>query len=363
MTAEVPSTHVFYTKDVPANRPNRNGYAKKIALIGAFDTTETEPQLFTTITQAQDSFGTDTANYDGCKVIAQLFKGAESILAVNITTEDTSGQTPVREKEITTTKLTNALSKIKGEDWDILFVAGVLTSDFLPIITVYMDELSEMKLPAGYMGAINGANTTANIGLAGLAGEHCYGLLTQSFTVAGADYDLLTSAAYYTGYIAGLYTGNSMTMKTVPGVTGVTPELTFEVNKSTGVPIDDGAKLVGAGITVLKCQDRNNSNYVVVNSEQPNGLDLYINRVRDYVVKEISLLQYFGERNRPKTLNQVTAMLADIKEKCVNELDLLRDIHYSVEKESSKCVGITIDSLSFDDIIVRFNVYVRVEVD
>lgn len=360
MTAEVPKIHVIYTTDAPAIPSARNGYAKKIALVGAFDSIEEDPQLFNTLTEATTLFGTDIANYDGCKVLEPLFSGASSILAVNITTEttDTSGSEPVttREKAITTTKLTNALAKIKGEDWDTLFVAGILTRDFIPIIAHFLDEVAEMKYPAGFVGAINGANVSANVGLAGLVGDHCYGVINQSLSIGGTEYDLLYSSAYYAGVIAGLPVGNSMTMKQVPGVTGVNPELTFE----TG---DDGTTLVGAGITIFKCQDRTNNRYVVVNSEQPNGLDLYINRVRDYVVKEMSLHRFLGDRNRPRTYNEIIQELDRIKYNCVDVLDLLEDINYTVEKESSKCIGIHIDSLTFADIITRINVYVRVEVE
>lgn len=355
---EVPSIHITYEKNIPQNIATRNGYAKKIALIGAFDTLEENPQVFNRLDVAQESLGTDIT-YNGCKVLDKLFKGASSILAVNITTENNG----TRDKEITTTKLTNALRKIKGEDWDTLFIAGILTGDFLPIITSFLDEVAEMKFPAGYISAINEANTTGNINLASQAGEHCYGLLTQSLTVNNTDYDLLNSSAYYAGLIAGLPVGNTMTMKTVEGVTGVTPELDFEVNKDTGEPIGDGAKLVQAGVTTVKCQNRNTDNYIVVNSGQPNGLDLYINRVRDYVVKEMSLVQFLGSRNRPLTLDEVKAVLAGIKETCVNDLDLLKDIGYTVVKETGKCVGVHLESLTFDDIITRINVYVRVEVE
>ena len=352
MTAEVPKIHVTYTTDAPAIPSARNGYAKKMAVIGAFDTVEENPVLFNTLTEAYTTFGDDTENYDGCKVIDKLFNQASSVLAVNITRE-TEG---VRDKTITTLKLTEALAKIKGEDWDTLFVAGILTSDFIPIIAHFLDEVAEMKYPAGFVGAINGANVSANVGLAGLVGDHCYGVINQSLSIGGTEYDLLDSSAYYAGVIAGLPVGNSMTMKQVPGVTGVNPELTFE----TG---DDGKTLVGAGITIFKCQDRTNNRYVVVNSEQPNGLDLYINRVRDYVVKEMSLHQFLGDRNRPKSYDEVVQELDRIKYNCVNVLDLLKDINYTVKKESRKCVGIYIDSLTFEDIITHINMYVRVEVE
>ena len=145
-------------------------------------------------------------------------------------------------------------------------------------------------------------------------------------------------------------------MKTVEGITKITPEYTFE----TG---DSGKALVEAGLTTIKCQDRGASNYIVVNSEQPNGLDLYINRVRDYIVKEMALHQFLGERNRQATLSEIEQQLDKIKEECVSNLDLLEDIEYVVEKRSSNCVDIHITRLLFAGIITDINVYLSLEVE
>lgn len=348
MTAVVPSINVYNKK---TQLINADGMAGKIAVIGAFDTTETNPKLFTSVGEAQEEFGDDTT-YNGCKVVDKLFKGASSLLCVNITTE--SGGT--RSKTMTTSNLVEALAKIKGEDFDILFIAEILTDTFLPIITTFLDDCYKMKYPSGFVGALNGANVAANVTSAGLAGEHCYALITQSLTVNDVELDLLESAAYYTGIIASLNVGNSMTMKVVDGVTGINPEYSFE----TG---GDGKTLLEAGITTFKCQDRTINSYVVVNSELPNGFDLYINRVRDYVIKQFALHQFFGNRSREATLNEVKQEVDRVKDLCVGNLDLLKDINFTVAKESPSCIGINIDSLLFDGIITRINVYVRVEVE
>lgn len=347
MTAVVPSIHIYNKK---TQLINANGMAGKVAVVGAFDSLEVNPKLFTSVSEAQETFGTDDT-YNGCKVIDELFKGASSLLCVNITTE--SGGT--RSKTMTTANLTSALAKIKGEDFDILFIAEILTDTFLPIITTFLDEVYEMKYPAGFIGAINGANTSANVTSAGLCGDHCYGVITQSLTVDGIELGLLESSAYYCGIIASLNVGNSMTMKQVEGVTGISPEYSFE----TG---GDGKTLLEAGVTTFKCQDRATDTYVVVNSEQPNGFDLYINRVRDYVIKQFALHQFLGKRNRNATLNEIKQEVDRVKDLCVGNLDLLKDINYTVAKENANCVGINIDSLLFDGIITRINVYVRVEV-
>ena len=359
MTAVVPSIHVYLKKN---NVSLNNGMSGKIAVIGAFDTEETNPVLVTNLDEAYDTLGEDKT-FNGVDVLPYLFVGAESLLCVNTTEWSGSGEQKTADKTIDVNKLTNALTKIKGEDFDILFVAETLNDNFLPIITGFLDDCFEMKMPSGFTGALTGVSADANITSAGLAGEHCYGLITQSFKLNDEQLTLLETIAYYTGLIAGINVGNTMTMKTVKNVTGITPELNFEVNKITELPIGDGAKLVNAGITTFRCLNRHDNNYVCVNSEQPNGFDLYINRVRDYVVKTFALHKFLGERNRESTLTEIEHELSTVKERCVNDLDLLKDINYTVIKESASCVGITIDSLVFDGIITKINMYVRVEVE
>lgn len=349
MTAVIPKVKVQLKKTQLINKP---GMAGKVAVVGAFDSLETAPQLFATVGEAQSTFGTDATNYNGCAVIPYLFKGASSVLAVNITTESSG----TRSKTITTQNLTSALAKIKGEDWDILFIAEPLTDTFIPIINAFVEDCFELKYPCGYIGCLTGATISANVTSAGLVNDWCYGLTTQQFIVGGETLSVLCSSAYYCGLIAGMNVGNTMTYKTVEGVTGVTPELSFE----TG---GDGKSLLEAGITTVKVASRTDQRYIVVNSEQPNGLDLYINRTRDFIVKEMALHQFLGDRNREATLNEIKQELDRVRNMCVNTLDLLEDIQYSVEKKSANCVDVYIDSLVFAGIITEIDVYVKIEVE
>lgn len=349
MTAKIPKIHVYMKKS--AKSPG-TGEAGKIAVIGAFKTTETSPKLFTSLDAAQTSFGNDPA-FDGCAALPYLFaSGATSLLCVNVSTESSGTWT----KTVDATNLAASFAKIKGEDWDILFVAAPITDAFIALIDAYLEATWEMKYPAGFVGALTGASDAANVTTAGNAGEHCYGLITQQLTVNGTQLSVLNSAAYYCGLIAGMRVGNTMTMKVVPYVTAVSPELSFETAGS-------GKTLLEAGITTFKCQDRGAARYICVNSEQPNGLDLYVNRVRDYVVKQFALHQFLGERNRESTLNEIKQEVDRVKLECVKSLDLLKDIQYTVEKRDASTVDINIQKLLFDGLITEINVYVTVEVE
>lgn len=349
MTAKIPKIVIYNKK---STKSPGTGEAGKIAVIGAFKTTETNPKLFTSLDDAQTSFGDDTT-FDGCAALPYLFmNGASSLLCVNVSTESSGTWT----KTVDATNLAASLAKIKGEDWDILFVCAAITDAFIAIIDAYLETTFSMKYPAGYVGALTGASDAANVTTAGLAGNHCYGLITQQLTVNGTQLSVLNSAAYYCGLIAGMDVGSTMTMKTIPYVTAVSPELSFETAGA-------GKTLLEAGITTVKCADRANGRYIVVNSEQPNGLDLYVNRTRDYVIKELALHQFLGERNNDTTLSEIKHEVDRVKNECVKTLGLLKDIESSVERVSADKVNIYISKLVFDGLITEIDVYLTVEVD
>lgn len=345
-------------ENVKASMITRPGMAGRIAVIGAFDSTETEPINCGGLREAYIKLGEDTT-YAGVSCLDKLFNkngGASSILAMNITTKSGSGGEEVIQKEITTEKLTNALKKIKGENFDMLFVAGALEDAALRIVETFLEESAAMKKPVGFVAPISRVTAAAYTTTVNLLGDELYGIITQQFTVDDEIYTLVDSAAYYAGLVAGMNVSSSMTMKRVPGVTEISPAYTFENG-------DLGDTLVKMGVTVVRCNDRLNQSYIVVNSEQPNGLDLYINRVRDYVVKSFALEDFLGEKSKPVTITGIKSELEKVKKQCVDSADLLEDIRYEVEKVSAECVEVYIDSLVFAGIITKIKVFVKVEVE
>lgn len=342
--ATLPKVQMFNKNNPVKSRP---GLSSKIAVVGAFDTNDTDPVLCNGLDDAYEKLGEDKT-YNGVSCLEHLFYGASSVLAVNTATKTGSGENVTVDKSLTPAKLTNALSKISGEDFDMLYIAEIIPSTLIVIITEFLENRFRNKFPSGY---VCYSDFNAN-----LAGDFCYGLINQRLSVNDTLLSEVDSGAYYCGVLASLNVGNSMTMKVVPQVNGVSPELSFE----TG---GNGLALLESGVTTFRCQDRGNDRYVVVNSEQPNGYDLYINRTRDFVAKEMSLHQFLGDRNRKATLNEIKQEVDRVKEKCVNTLDLLEDIEYNVEKKSPNCVDINLTKLLFAGIITEIDVYITIEVE
>ena len=352
MTAVVPKIQV-YKKNNPI--PAATNVVGRVCIIGAFNSEVTTPIACSDLDDAYTKLGNDDT-FDGCKVLKYIFRGASSILAVNVTTW--SGTTPT--KTLDTTNITAALAKVKDENFDMLFIAGVLTDAFITLIKNWCDTRFQNKLAVGWVGGCTQSTIADYTTTAGKVGDHCYGLIAnQPVKLEGTDLDLLSTSAYYCGLICDTDVGASLTQKSLPDVDGLVTEYPLETVQ-TGI---SGKDLVGLGFTVFSCYDRENDDYIVVNSEQPNGYDLYINRVRDFVVREFSLRQFLGQRNRAASLEIIMQECARVRKRCVEDLDLLEDIEYTVTKKDSSCVDINITKLLFASIITEIDVYITIEVE
>lgn len=354
MMGEYPKIEVYEKKN--PKKP-KLGFSGRIAVIGAFDITDTDPIYCEDLDDAYIKLGTDKT-YDGVSALEYLFVGADGIIAVNVTTKS-DATPPVIEKDITAENLAISLSKIKNERFDMLFIAGEMSDVMIPLVTQFTSQRLLNKLPIGYMFGIDRTTKAEYQTTMDLIDDASYGVITQHFIINNQTLSLINSCAYYMGLVAKTGLGNSMTKKKIDDVEGLTPELVFETVED-GV---SGLDLLKMGITTFECFDRENDEYVCVNSQQPNGLDLYINRVRDYVIRQMALHDFLGERNRPRTLSEVEQELSRIKKLCVDTLDLLTDIEYNVVKKSPNCVDVNITKLLFDGVITHINVYFTIEVE
>ena len=333
------------------------GMASSIAVIGAFNSEITDITNVSGARIAHSLFGTSTTfgTFKGTDTIDYLFLGASNLLVANITTW-TGDETPVAETTLTNEKLTEALAKLKGETFDVLLIAEELSDSAQSIVTTWLNEEYKTKNPHGQIASLNRANASAYATSVQTFNKNVYYINTQTFTVNGETLDLNRSTAYMCGIIAGMSVSRSLTSKIIPNITGVSPEYTTENG-------DIGAILLNLNIPFIKCKNRDNNEYICVNSMLPNGLDIYINRVRDYVLKTIAIETYLGEQSSDATVEGIDNILETVRRICVEELHLLKDIIYTVEKVSSDCIEIYIDSMKFDGIITKINVYYTIEVE
>lgn len=333
------------------------GMASRIAVIGAFNSEVTDLTICSSVTTAHSIFGTSTTYgiFKGTDVIDYLFVGASNLLVVNITTWSTA-ETPVAETTLSNEKLNNALNKLKHEEFDILFIAEELSDTQQTIVTSWLETEYGDKYCHGQVAQLQKQTASAYETSIATFTDNIYWIQTQTFKYLGEELDLNRSAAYMCGLIASMKVNRSLTAKIIPNITQVTPEYLT-------TPSEIGAKLLELNVPFIKCRNRSTKTHYCVNSQLPNGLDLYINRVRDYIINRIAVETFLGEISSDKTLEGIGNVVENIRYQCVDVLGLLKDIEYHIEEESSSCVNVILDRLVFDDVITEIKITYNIEVE
>lgn len=332
--------------------------SSSIAVIGAFDSEITALTICNNVREAHTKFGTMSTEgtFKGTDAIDGLFTGATSLSVVNITTWDTSGTDPVAETTLTEAKLTAALDKLHNERFDILFIADQLTDAFQTIVSAWLDAEFEAKYCHGQVAQLQKSTAGEYTTSVSKFNNNVYYINTQQFTMNGTTLSLNRSTAFIAGYIAGLTVDTSLTNKIIPGVTAVTPEYSTAVGQL-------GATLLGLNIPFLKCRNRRLQTFYCVNSMLPDELDIYINRTRDTILNNMAVETAFGQKNNEQTENGIITLIEGLKQSYVNDLNLLEDIEYHVEKINTKTINVVIDSMLFADIVTTINVYYTINVE
>ena len=331
-----------------------------VCLIGCFESGDTNTPVFCKdLTEAETTFGDDT-EYDGNRALKKIFhKDISGCLIVNVPST-TSGTEPniTITQNITKTKLETALNTVALIDIDQLYVATELTDELITVIDDFCNDRFEGKRPCGYIGAGSRASASAYETTASKLKDHCYAFITQTLTVNNDELDLIETGAYLTNLISNLPVGNSLTAAVLEEVTGVGTTYTFEKGANPGL----GRVLVGLGFFVVRLIDALNNTYEVVNSATPNGLDLYMNRVRDYIVNDYALRETLGKYNHI-TMELISLESGRLYTKFTDTLKLIKDIEYTVEQEDFETVNLIIRRLVFAGIVVKIHMSISIEVE
>ena len=335
-------------------RERTPGMAGSIAIIGAFDSETTALTVCANEDVAHQIFGTSTSatrgQFPGTDAITNLFYGASELLVVNTTTW-TDAETPEPETTITTDKLNAALDKLEEEVFDLLFIAADLNDSNQTIVSTWLDKEFRKKYAHGQVSQVTRSTAAAYETAVACYGQHVYWITTQNYKA----YNRNESAALMAGYIASLPVNTTLTHRIIPPVNAVSPEYS---TKSGEI----GAKLLELNVPFLKPRDRLRQDYYCVNSLLPDGLDLYINRVRDYIINRLEAELLLGQVIGPDDTDIAVLIVEDVKEECVDDLGLLEDIKYHVTKSSNNCIDIVLDKLLFNGVITKVNVIYSIEV-
>lgn len=327
-----------------------------VCLIGGFETTNKQNEVYfvDTLEAAQAIYGTDES-IDANAALKQIFhEDISGAVIVNITTA-TSGENPTYSRNVTKSKLETALTVLNDIEFDLLYVASELSDEFITIIDTFAKTRFESKKPFGYIAALTRTNVSLYTNTASKLGDYCYACLTQQLEVKNDNLSLIESGAFLTNLIAKYPVGNSLTAKTLKDVTGLVSSYNFGEDQL-------GSILNGLGYFVVRNVNPMDNTYECVNSAGVNGLDLYINRVRDYIVNDFALRQFLGEKNNIITVDTVKMECNSILSKFRNDLKVVENINYAVEKKDSETVNVVLNSIQFAGVITEIDVYLTIEV-
>ena len=326
-----------------------------VCIIGGFETTAhyLEPTTVTTIQGARNIYGTDTT-VDGNAALEQILgdNTVSNVIVVNVSRA--SGDNVVT--TVTQTELEKAITALDLIDFDILYVAAELTDALLKPVTDFAELRFENKVPFGYVSAFTRASNSAYQTTAGKLGDWCYASVIQRLEVDNDELSLLESGAFIVKKIATMSIGDSLTARTIPEVTGINSEDVETFNEG-----DDGAVLTGYGYLLFRLINATTNTYEAVNSANPNGVDVYISRVRDAIVNDFALRTYLGKQSNNLTLDLIKMECNRIAT-MFKELGLIENMSYVVEKKDSETVNVIINSIEFAGIITEIDVFITIEV-
>lgn len=358
MTNEMPDIEVIEeVRRVISNNPSLNDV---VCLIGGFetDTNYLTPKFYTTLQGAEKDLadGSESTLPEANKALKWIFdKPISGCLVVNVSVKTGSGTSVTWARTVTKKKLEDSLAAVAQMEFAELFVAEELTDELVTVLDTERKARLKAKKPFGYIGVGTRNNASAYETTAGKLGDGCNAFLTQPLSIHGTELSLIESGAWLTNYIARLPVANSLTSKTLSEVTDVGTTYTFKEG-------DLGHTLVGLGFFVVRLINPLNNDYECVNSAANNGLDLYINRTRDYIINDFALRQFLGEHNGAPTADAVKSECNRLLVKFRDNLKAVNNINYAIEKINSKTLRVILNSIQFDDIITKIELYVVIEV-
>lgn len=350
-----PDIHV-YKESVTTNPSGVPGMGSVIAVIGAFDSDVSDVTVCTTKESALAAFGTDSAvgTFKGSDAIDGLFYGASALIIVNTTTWS-SATPPVPTTTIDNTALNAALAKLNHKTFDILFIADELADASQTIVTTWLAAQFEDKFCHGQVAQLQKSSAAAYATSVAAFGDNVYYINTQTFRYYRQALSLNQSAALMAGYLASLPVNRSLTNKVIPIVSKINPEYTTEAASI-------GAKLLELSVPFLEVRNPVSSDIICVNSELPNGLDLYINRTRDYVINRLEAEVLLGEASSDVSIQTAHSIVEAVKKECIDDLKLLKDIEYAISKTNAETIRIALTKLIFDGVILNIDIPFSIEV-
>jgi len=352
--------------DVPATVSTTYGVAGKVAVIGAFPSATFSIGVFTSLESAIAEIldGTDykdpsdvdpahasktdvPATYKAYYALPYAFTsnrsngGAESVLIVN-TQYGASSLSPTTDN----TTLLAATKVLADEDFDILSVAepiviGVTSNDstilnpmFSTLKTFVNTQFKDQK-PFGLITGVDMTNATTSLmtDFKNMFNDKgIYKAVTTKVKLNGANTSLPIEASglWHAAYTAGKDVGYSETAKLYEGTIGENSKDVYPSSASVNY-----ANMREKGFHTTRFRNRRLQTVECTSGLTPAGYDMKVERVKNYIIKRLTVANYLGLDHTRRTLEDVISLFEYEKGLAV-DMGYIFDMEYDFESVDSQ---------------------------
>ena len=334
------------------------GNAGKVALIGAFPTSTFQLDIFTSLDEAKAALkGTYTVNGDNdvpatfvsFYCLDYIFnsnnqsRGAESVLIVNTNYGEETLAT-----SSTNAKIDAACTLLTEEDFDILTIAentalavadnnNYIINPVWQTLKTFENTQYLNQKPFGIITGVDLTNATNSIVEAFKTvwkDRGIYKAVTTPVRIAGASTscNIAQSGCWHAAFTSGRPVNRSETAKTYNGLIG---ENSKDAYPLTGTPT--WKKLLDNGFHTTKYKNRRTGTIQCLSNITPADYDMKIERVKNYMIKRLTLADVLGEDNDRVTRAYVKGLFEYEKQLAINN-NYIVNMEYSLSNISTDTI-------------------------
>ena len=344
--------------DVARIRKTSYGNAGKIAVIGAFPTNSFNLDVFTDYEEARNSLKGEYKTIDdntienmGKEVVPTTFvsfycldylfedfansQGAESVLIVN-----TNYQKPTLANVSSNSDIADALTKLGEEEFDILTIAenttltavddeNIILNPVWQTIKTFENKQFKDQKPFGVITGIDLTNATAQIVeqfKTLWSNRGIYKAVTTPIRLNGVadSCNIAESGCWHSAYTSGRPVNKSETAKVYNGIIGENSKDVFPLSAAV-----TWKKLLDCGFHTTKYRNRRLGTIQCLSNVTPADYDMKIERVKNYIIKRLTLADFLGEDNNKITRNSIKGKFEYEKQLAIQN-NYLVDMEYNL---------------------------------
>lgn len=380
MSTVEPHVEVYNVDTIPTTEYGRAG---KVALIGAFPTSTFKLDLFTSVTAAKTALRGEVdesalANYPAWTCLDYIFynrnmRGVESVVIYNTNYDKGTLATSSDNTDIAA-----ACTALAEEKFDILTVAEPInltasvtvesetTTILNPIFSTlktFVDNQFYVQKPFGIITGISLTNAT----LAFLAefkelfkkqGIFKAVITPIKFNGEANPLTIEQSGCWHAAYTAGRAVNKSETAKVYPDLIGNNTKDTYPQSTAVGAITFDTLRENGFHTTTYK--DRRQQTIKCISNITPVLYDMKIERVKNYMIRRLTLEDILGDDHNSITKDYVKGMF-EFEKNLAIKAGYIVDMEYTITSIDSETVQAEV-ILYIPDVIrvIKLNVAVRI---